>query len=110
MARALGSCNGNNGGLGGVSDGTGGILLCQALFQLSKLGQCLKIAPGPLSSVLLRNGLQEPWRRGYANPNFPFLSFHRVFKKASPNGKVSVQQLRPGSPLTPDSCSLEHVY
>lgn len=39
MAGALESCNGINGGLGGGSDLTGGILLCQALFQLSRLGQ-----------------------------------------------------------------------
>lgn len=35
-----------------------------------------------------------------ANP----LSLHRVFKKASPNGKVSLQQLHPSFSLTPNSC------
>lgn len=38
----------------------------------------------------------------HANP----LSLHRVFKKASPNGKVSPQQLHPSSSLTPNSCPL----
>lgn len=36
---------------------------------------------------------------------FP-LSLHRVFKKASPNGKVSLQQLHLSSSLTPNSCPL----
>lgn len=43
--------------------------------------------PRPL---VLSSAEEWPSQTGYANPNLPFLSFHRVFKKASPNGKVSV--------------------
>lgn len=41
-----------------------------------------------------------------ANPGLPSLSLHRVFKKASPNGKVSLRQLHPSSCLTPNACPL----
>lgn len=52
--------------------------------------------------ALPKGRLQEIGRAESINPGFASLSFHRVFKKASPNGKVSLWcVLAPHCPHTP---------
>jgi hypothetical protein len=89
--------NGENGGLVELSvEKVRKSWLYWALFQLAHHSRTLSMA-------WPQGGLQEPSWAGCPNSSLTSLSLHRVFKKASPNGKVS-GGLHSVSSLSPDSC------
>ena len=88
MARSNKSCDGNKGGLGGRR-GCWDLIMPDAVLAF-KAWMVPGSPPGPCPLSCPGKARRSLPLVGCANPGFLLLSVRRVFKKASPNGKVSL--------------------